>query len=88
MLGKPCLGDVPPTGSFRSEHNPAEQTLEAWVAEAPIRNQKMLQAVKSSGDQALDEKAWEKLQAELDMGYCIGPGEVADLDLESVCLTP
>ena len=88
MRGKPDLGDILPTGVFREERNEASMALSAWVKDPKARNLKMLAMVGSTGDAKLDQKAWEKLQRELTMQYCEGPGELAELDLDKVCLTP
>ena len=88
MRGKPCLGDIPPSGAFSEDRNEGATTLEEWIAHPRDRNKRMIKGMRSSGDRSLDEKAWEKTFAEISMGYCEGPGELAELDLDRACLTP
>jgi RES domain-containing protein len=87
-LGKPALGEIPATGLFRAERSEAEMELAEWTSNPKARNAKLIEMVQASGDIALDMKAWDKLQKELSMQYCVGPGELSDLDLNSCCITP
>ena len=48
----------------------------------------MIKAVHSSGDEVLDAKSWEKTLKEVNMCYCEGPGELTELNLDQVRLTP
>ena len=88
MLGKPSLGEIPRTGAFHPERNEATVALSEWIANPRCRNERMISYVRSSGDDALDAKAWEKTMKEVRMNYCEGPGEISELNLDKVCLTP
>ena len=88
MQGKPCLGEITPSGVFRPERNEATMTLAAWRQAPRSRNERMLSRVCSSGAHDLDIKSWDKTLKEIQLGYCDGPGNVEELDLDTVCLTP
>lgn len=88
MQGRPCLGEIPASGVFKKERNEASTTLQAWAATPRARNERMIGKVTSTGDLELDAKAWEKTKKELQRGYCKGPGEIHELDLDQVCITP
>jgi hypothetical protein len=88
MRGKPCLGEIPASGIFFAERNEGTLSLKQWSSAPRSRNERMIAMTKSSGDNVLDNKSWEKTLKEIRMNYCDGPGEIHDLDLDRVCLTP
>ena len=86
--GKPCLGDIPPSGAFRRQPNVATMTLKESGANPRSRSERMIRSVGSSGDEALDAAAWEKTMEEVSMSYRKGPRELSQLDLDKICLAP
>ena len=88
MDGKPTLGDIPPSGAFKPERNEATMTLHQWASNPRQRNQRMIDCMASTGDAMLDAESWAKTMTEAGMRYRQGPGELSDLDVDKVCLTP
>ena len=65
MQGKPCLGEITPSGVFRPERNEATLTLAVWRQAPRSRNERMLGRVCSSGAHDLDIKSWDKTLKEI-----------------------
>ena len=86
MRGKPCLGEILPSGVFKAERNEVNISLQAWTSCPRERNLKMVTLVRSSGDSQLDLKAWEKLEKELARHCCEGPSELAGQSLSHTTL--
>eukprot|EP00959_Pyramimonas_sp_CCMP1952_P386541 8101023-Pyramimonas_sp.AAC.1 len=57
MRGKPCLGEIPPSGVFSEDHNRGAITIEDWIACPRERNERMIRGMRSSGDSSLDQMA-------------------------------
>ena len=89
MRGKPCLGDIPPSGVFSEDRAEGAITLEEWIAHPRDRNERMIRGMRSSGYSSLDKKAREKTLAEISIGGT-AKGPVSSQSSTSIytCLTP
>ena len=68
---------------------PPENSISEFLAERESRNAKILRSAKSSGDNELDEEAYSKTLAEVQLGVLHGPySSMAALPLQDVALVP
>eukprot|EP00959_Pyramimonas_sp_CCMP1952_P014966 316711-Pyramimonas_sp.AAC.1 len=46
MRGKPCLGEIPPSGVFSEDHNRGAIAIEDWIACPRERNERMIRGMR------------------------------------------
>lgn len=68
-----CDGDIPKYSTFEELFKPCMLTMPQLLKEAPMKNQAVLAACKSSGDLQVDQQLLQETREEVRKCWAVGP---------------